>query len=125
MKITPSTGAVFLDVSTFYSETLATQDPGPHKYTWNHMVQKTRTALSLAMRLFCILKLDTLGKDFFHLVLGFSMVFSRLVSPSYGYIRCLCRHQGFPVHLSRRPGRAWKQAGSCSYGPTVNAMGSC
>ena len=54
----------FLDVSSFYSETLATlKDPGPHKYTWNHMVQKTRTALSLAMRLFCILKLDTLGKD--------------------------------------------------------------
>ena len=54
----------FLDVSTFYSETLATpKHPGPHKYTWNHMVQKTRRALSLAMLLFCILKLDTLGKD--------------------------------------------------------------
>ena len=53
----------FWDVSSFYSETLATlKDPGPHKYTWNHMVQKTRTALSLATRLFCILKLDTLGK---------------------------------------------------------------
>ena len=33
------------------------KDQGPDRYTWNHMVQKTRRALSLALLLFCKLRL--------------------------------------------------------------------
>ena len=53
----------FLDVSSFYSETLATvKDPGTDKYTWNHMVQKTRRVLSFSNAFFLYSKV-TLGKD--------------------------------------------------------------
>ena len=41
----------------------------------------------------------------YDLVLGFFMVFSRLVSPSFGYIRCLCQQLCLkPRQVLERPG---------------------
>ena len=80
MKIPPSSGAVFWMFPVFTQKLWPpqrTRDPtNTHGITWS---RKRERPLSLAMLLFRILKSDTLGKDLFHLVVGFSFVFSPLV----------------------------------------------
>ena len=84
MKILPSSGAVFWMFPVFTQRCWPpqrTRDPKYFKYTWNHMVLKTRRALSLAMHFFCIKKLRL--TKIYDLVIVFSLVFSRLISPCF------------------------------------------
>ena len=81
MKIPPSSGAVFWMFPVFTQRCWPPQRTRDPKYTWNHMVQKTRRVLSLAMLLFCIQKVRLV--KIYDLVIVFSLVFSRLVSPCF------------------------------------------